>query len=91
MLFEYSKIAKQPLCLVKALQFNITRLRLQKSDPLFSHRTHKGILPITCYQVRSIMARIVARMGYDSSDFGFHAFRRNGLRPLFSTEFLLTL
>ena len=69
---------KSTFCPVRALQNNIHRLRLCMSDPVFSHRTHQGILPITCSQVRSILAKLVAKMGYESKDYGFHTFRRSG-------------
>ena len=77
-ILQFPRLENQHLCPVRALQNNIHRLRLCMSDPLFSHRTHQGILPITCSQVRSILAKLVAKMGYESKDYGFHAFRRNG-------------
>ena len=77
-ILQILRLSNDHLCPVRALQSNINTLRLRMSDPLFSHRTQQGILPITCYQVRSTLAKLVAKMGYESKDFGFYAFRRSG-------------
>ena len=77
-ILQFPRLENQHLCPVRALQNNIHRLRLCMSDPLFSHRTQQGILPITCSQVRSTLAKLVAKMGYNNKDYGFHAFRRSG-------------
>ena len=77
-ILQFPKLANKNLCPVRALQSHIHTLRLQMSDPLFSHRTQQGISPITCSQVRSTLAKLVSRMGYESKDYSFHAFRRSG-------------
>ena len=77
MCLEYFRFRDYQTRSYALLQSNISRLRLRMSDSLYPLRMQQGILPITCYQVSCILAILVARMGYESREFDFHAFRQS--------------
>ena len=72
------------ICPVKALQGMIRTMNLAHSDPLFMiHEIgHKKIL--TAFNVRSVLAKTVQKMGLYPQEFGFHAFRRSGASLAFN-------
>ena len=74
MCLEYFRFRDYQTSSYALLQSNI---RLRMSDSLYPLRMQQGILPITCYQVSCTLAILVARMGYESREFGFHAFRQS--------------
>ena len=74
------------ICPVKALQVMIQTMNLVHSDPLFMihEKGHRKIL--TAFKVRSILAKMVEKMGLYPQEFGFHAFRRSGASLAFNAN-----
>ena len=76
-IIQIPKISNPLLCPVTAIQTMLRNLSLTSTDPLFvSHPSTKT--PLTAYEVRKVLKSLVCSMGLNSSEFGFHAFRRSG-------------
>ena len=80
------RLNNDKICPVKALQVMIRTMNLVHSDPLFmiQKEGHRNIL--TAFKVRSVLAKMVQKMGLYPQEFGFHAFRRSGASLAFNAN-----
>ena len=74
------------LCPVKALKKVIKLYHPHLDAPLFQIKTVNGWLVITDSRIRKVLAKLNTKLGYPSSHFTFHTFRRSGATLAFNSH-----